>query len=200
MLITYCVIPWNNKAFFEKSKSSPWIDADSYCSAYMFSQWMSYREPATIISATLLHRQIRSRYNPNNNHLRWQGFQATPPLPHKPPTSTPSNDRLPSSQRQQTFQISLTKCHRCGRRQSGSAALGFVIQISKLDSRLCRSGAVFTLWLAGLPPPWLFVCYGSVERTEASGQEGSWASARRPVVGFCWICLWSLVKRSEGFA
>lgn len=90
--------------------------------ACILLQWMSYREPVTIITATLSHRQIRFRYIPNNNHLRWHGFQAKN-FPREPPTSTPSNDPLPSSQHQKTFQISLTKRHRRGRRQSGGAVL-----------------------------------------------------------------------------
>lgn len=157
----------------------------------------------TIITVILSHCQIQFPCIPNN-HLRWLIPSKNKTLPHEPPTFTPSNDRLPSSQRQKTFQISLTKPHRRGRRKSGGAVLRFVI-ISKLDSRLCHSGGVFYS-LISWPVFVVTVCLLRVSgayrgigggRGVERALEGLYRG-ESSLVGFCWICLWSLVKRSGG--
>lgn len=115
-------------------------------------------------------------------------------------------DQLPHSAKRH-FKLASQSLSLLRRRRQQSGSVVHFWSSLKLDSRLLQRRR-FILWLAGLSLSWLFACYGSVERTEASGAKGEWrggcVSARRPVWGevqsrrFCWICLWSLVKRSGG--
>lgn len=177
---------WNESAFSDKENSSKFLNSVVELmqthiviqSAYIF-----FRSAFHILDLWLLlllhYRTVRFNIITFNNGLRWERFQAkTSHSTHLLPLPV-MTDWLPhSAKRHFKLASQSVSLLRRRRRQSGSVVHFMIIPETRLQTLL--QWRRFILWLAGPSLSWLFACYGSVERTEASG---GCISARRPVWG-----------------